>query len=1185
VAAIGASVGGLDAILQLLQQVPGDLGMALVVIQHLNPEHTSHLPELLARVSAMPVATATHNQRLEANRVYVISPNARLTLAQGRLKLAAREPAGPVFHPIDEFFESLARERAHQAIGIILSGTGTDGTLGLKTIKAEGGLTFAQDEQTAKFDGMPHSAIASGAVDFVLPPDEIGRRLAQLSGRPYVAVPDLAAAPAAQPDDAAARQQIIGLLRIKTGVDFAAYKHATFERRLQRRMTLTGYDRLTAYAAALEGQPEELDRLYDDLFIHVTRFFRDPDLYKTLKRKVFPELARRAAAGTAVRIWVPGCSTGEEAYSVVMAWREFADKLAKPIPLQVFGTDISRAAIDQARTGRYTDVITADVSPDRLRRFFVEAPGGYQVAKSVREACVFAPHNLLADPPFTQLDLICCRNVLIYLEATSQHRLARLFHYGLRATGYLVLGPSEDIGSFSDLFAALDKKQRVYAKKPGSRQPLTGLLPWRPPEHRTEGAPPPAAGPTAEPLEAQVIWTAGDRIALTHYAPPSVIVDGVLNVVQFRGRLGAYLEPAPGAPSRNLLKMAPEGLQLALTGLLRKAQTSTKPVRQEGVKLEADGQVRRVTLEAIPFQVPGLPSERYFLVTFAEAAPVEATPLKAANRSRSSARQKLSDRETADLRETLQAVIAERDATHEALTAALEELQSANEQLQSTNEELQTVREELQSANEELMTLNEELENQNRELSLALGNLSNVVDSVRLPIVIVGANLRIRLYNPAAEQVLSLVGTDVGRPIGAVKSLLNVGELEPLIRTAIKTLTPYDQEVQDRTGRWYAMRIRPYQSLENTIDGAILTWSDITALKGSLTSMTEAHDYLAAVMATIQSPVLVLDPSLRIRTANEAFLEIFQVSRAETEGELIYRLGNGQWDIPELRRLLEEILPAHTHFFGLEVTHDFPRIGEHTLLLNARQVLPEQGEGALILLAFEDITPLKRVAEMDQVRQWAGRLEVVREEERTRLSRDVHDQLGSELTALKMQLYQLRHGLTPDQAPQDELVQTMADSIDGLVDFVRRIASNLRPLLLDDLGLLAAMEWQLAEFRHQTGLRARIQSSATDLVVPPETLTTAFRIFQEALTNVARHAQATEVQVTLEARQGALQLQVRDNGLGIAPAALAGQGSLGLMGMRERALQVGGQLDISGSPGQGTMVRLRLPLPRALDGK
>jgi two-component system CheB/CheR fusion protein len=530
-----------------------------------------------------------------------------------------------------------------------------------------------------------------------------------------------------------------------------------------------------------------------------------------------------------------------------------------------------------------------------------------------------------------------------------------------------------------------------------------------------------------------------------------------------------------------------------------------------------------------------------------------------------------------ELRETLQAVIAERDATHEALTAALEELQSANEELQSTNEELQTAREELQSANEELMTLNEELEHQNRELSLALGNLSNIIDSVRLPIVIVGPNLRIRLYNPAAEQVLSLVGTDVGRPIGAVKSLLNIGELEPLIRTAIETLTPYDEEVQDRAGRWYAMRIRPFQSLENTIDGAILTWSDITALKGSLANMTESRDYLAAIMGTVQSPLLVLDASLRVRTANQAFLDVFQVSRAETENELVYRLGSGQWNIPALRRLLEEILPERTHFFGLEVTHDFPRIGQRTLLLNARQVLPEQAGDPLILLAVDDITAIKRVAELDQLRQWAGRLETVREEERARLSRDVHDELGGSLTGLKMQLYQLRARLTPEQAPQREHIQTMADSIDGLIDFVRRIAANLRPLLLDDFGLLAAMEWQLAEFRQQTGLRTRIQASDTELTMAPETLNTVFRIFQEALTNVARHAQATEVEVTLEARQGELQLQVRDNGLGIAPAALAGQGSLGIMGMRERAHQAGGQLDISGSPGQGTTVRLRLP--------
>lgn len=679
------------------------------------------------------------------------------------------------------------------------------------------------------------------------------------------------------------------------------------------------------------------------------------------------------------------------------------------------------------------------------------------------------------------------------------------------------------------------------------------------------------------------MWAAADRVALTEYAPASVIVDADLNILQVRGRLGAFLEPALGPPTRNLAKMAREGLSLVLTSLLRKARRSNSTVRQTDIRFKSDGQTRWVSLDVIPFQVAPQSNDRFFLVAFVEGTdPKEATPRALGGRRKPSASggdgQAPWEQEIRELHETLQSVVAERDANDEELTAALEELQSGNEELQSTNEELQTAKEELQSANEELTTLNEELENQNRELGLALGNLSNIVDSVRIPIVIVGGNLRIRLYNPAAEQVLSIVGTDIGRSIGEVKTRLNVAELEPLIRSAIQNLVPHDQEVQDSEGRWYAMRIRPYRSLENTIDGAVLTWTDIGALKASLSMMTAGRDYLAAIMGTVRSPLLVLDSALHVKGANQAYLDVFQTSRAETEGQYIYKLGNGQWDDQELRRLLEEILPNSTQFHGLEVDRYFPGVGRRTMLLNARKVEPEQASGALILLAIDDITSIKQVAEMDLLRQWSGRLELVREEERTNLSRDVHDELGGALTGLKMQLHQVRAGLTPEQAPLRAITVAMGELIDQQVRHVRSIASNLRPAILDDFGLIAAMEWQIGEFKTKTGIACDFEVKVDDVSLSRDALTAAFRVFQEALTNVARHSQATRVEVSLDERDGHLHLQVRDDGQGIAAAALSGKGSLGLTGMRERAFQAGGELDIDGAPERGTIIRLRLPL-------
>ncbi len=531
-----------------------------------------------------------------------------------------------------------------------------------------------------------------------------------------------------------------------------------------------------------------------------------------------------------------------------------------------------------------------------------------------------------------------------------------------------------------------------------------------------------------------------------------------------------------------------------------------------------------------------------------------------------------------DTQASLLAAGEELDANSAELVAALEELQSGNEELQSMNEELQTAKEELQSANEELTTLNEELENRNHELSQALGNLNNLVDSVRLPILIVGGNLRIRLYNPAAARVLNIVSTDVGRPLGEIKTRMNVAELEPLIAHVMRTLQPHDQEVQDREGRWYAMRIRPYQSLDNHIDGAVITWTDISTLRSSLTTTTGAQDNLSSIAATVREPLLVLDPDLRVQMANTGFYDLFQVTPAETENRIVYELGDGQWDLPELRRLLGEVLPLSNQFQGLEIDRNFPNIGRRTMLLNARRVPADRPQDERVLLAIEDVTAVRQLTEMEQLRLLSGRLQTVREEERTRLSREIHDELGGMLTGLKMQLFQLRSGLSEEQAPQAELIQAMSRQIDSEMEFVRRTAASLRPHLLDDMGLVAAMEWQLAEFQKQTDAAVSFRSNVEDIILPSESQTAAFRIFQEALTNVARHAQASAVEVTLEARADTLQLVLHDNGRGISPQALAGKESLGLVGMRERAQQLGGYMDVRGAPGEGTTIRVRVPL-------
>ncbi len=1177
---IGASAGGLEAVTRLLQNLPPNTGMAFVFIQHLDPRHVSQLPEVLARSTKMPVVEAATETVPAPNHLYVMPSNVQLTLSRGALAVSKRPPGdGHLFRPIDVFFESLAAVRGQASVGVVLSGTGTDGTLGLTAIKAAGGVTFAQEEVTAQFPGMPLSAIAAGAADFILSPEKIADKLAQLPRHPYIGGTEPEIAPAVI-SEADALQQIMAVLKAKTGVDFEAYKRSTFSRRIQRRMLLVGVDTLPAYAAYLSKTPAEQIKLFQDVFIHVTSFFRGPESFTALQRKVFRRLTAKREAGLPVRIWVPGCSTGEEAYSVAIAWLEFAEGLYEPQHIQVFGTDISPAAIDKARRGRYSEAIAADLSPERLRRYFVAVHQGFQVAKSVRDRVVFAAHNLLSDPPFTQLDLICCRNLLIYLEPSHQQRIMQEFHYALRPGGFLMLGPSEDVSKDGDLFVAVDRKQRIYARSNSLRQPLHNLMPIQMPwarldvAHYLRGTEPLLGLPSAGE-----VWAAANQATIDQYAPAAVVVNQKLDILHVRGSIGPFLEPNLKQGSRRLNQAAARSLRAPLARLVRQAEKTNVPVRREGLQIRLNKTTLPVAIDVTPFFISRAGPQRYFIVAFELLATTggRKTSRAGARAGRSSQVANL----VAELTEAQLSLLStgERlDANSAELVAAVEELQSGNEELQSMNEELQTAKEELQSANEELTTLNEELVNRNHELNVALGNLNNLVESVRLPILIVGGNMRVRLYNSTAERVLSIVGTDIGRPLGEIKTRLNISELEPLISQVMRSLTPHDEEVQDREGRWYAMRIRPYQSLDNRIDGAVITWTDISAFKARQLPDRGDAETLANIAASLREPLLVLDAHQVIQLANAPFYNLFQTTEAETLDRTIFDLADGQWNVPELRRLLSEPARPGQPVRALEIDREFKKIGRRTLLLNAHRTALSAGQEEMTLMSIEDVTAVRQLTEMEQLRMLSGRLQSVREEERTRLSREIHDELGGMLTGLKLQLHQLRMGLNPKQGALNDLTQSMARQIDVEMDFVRRIASSLRPHLLDDVGIVAAMEWQLTEFQKQTGITAHFRSNVESLPPSMPNQTSIFRIFQEALTNVARHAAAKKLEVSLEVREGFLQLIMHDDGRGITPEEQASQGSLGLLGMRERAQQSRGYMDIRGAPNEGTTLRVRLPL-------
>ncbi len=954
VVGVGASAGGLEAVSELLASLPPDAPMALVLVQHLDPKHASLLTELLARTTPLRVVEVRPGTRVEPAHVYVIPPNSTMTISSGTLQLGPRASGSGPHMPIDVFLRSLAEDCGDRAIGVVLSGTASDGALGIKAIKGEGGVTFAQDPATAGHDGMPRSAIASGAVDFVLSPELIGRELTRIGRHPYVrqtATPTVATAPAEEP----ALEQIYRMLQQDSGVDFRLYRQTTIRRRIARRMLVHKIDTVQEYQRLLEDNGAELQMLYHEVLINVTRFFRDPEVFDALQQAVLSRLGSHKA-DQPLRVWVPGCATGEEVYSIAMVLLEATDR--SRIPLQIFGSDVSEAAIVRARAGVYPTNIEIDVSPERLRRFFSKSDGQYQVKKSVRELCIFARHDLSKDPPFSSVDVVSCRNVLIYFDAAVQRRIMATFHYALRNGGVLLLGGAESVGPLAEQFTALDKKARLYGKKPTSTRFTLGPAPF------DRGGPSPdhaRIDRREEAIPRVDLQREIDRILVGRYAPAGVLVNEAYEILQFRGQTSPYLEPAPGHASLNIMKMARQGLLMELRAALVAARKRGKPVRREGLHIKENGGFTNVNLEVIPVRT--LADESNYLVLFEKASvarPAKTAMRRAASRTAPEREIDRLQEELAATKDFLQSIIEDREATNEELRSANEELQSSNEELQSTNEELETAKEELQSVNEELMTVNEELQHRNSELGQLNNDLNNVIASVNIPIVILGNDLRVRRFTPMAAKAFNLLPADIGRPIAATRGTVEIPDLAPLCAEVVETVAPTTREVRDREGGWYSLSVRPYRTSENVIDGAVLILIDISAVKTSLEQVAAARDFSEAVVDTVRTPLVILDVDLRVRSANRAFYETFHASAGETVNRKLTDLGNRQWDIEALRRAMTELVEHGTSLEDFEVEHDFPAVGPRVVLVNARLIHRDIEPMRTILLAMEDITPRRR---------------------------------------------------------------------------------------------------------------------------------------------------------------------------------------------------------------------------------
>jgi two-component system CheB/CheR fusion protein len=820
---IGASAGGLDALEQFLGNVPARSGMAFVVVQHLDPTHKGIMAELLQRVTGMKVIQVKDRTKVRPDCVYVIPPNKDMSILRGVLHLL--EPAAPrgLRLPIDFFLRSLAQDQQERSVGVILSGMGSDGTLGLRAIKEKAGVVLVQEPATAKFDGMPRSAIDAGLADIVAPVDELPQKIvAYLQRTPLIARPEVALEDKTQN----AVEKVVILLRAHTGHDFSFYKRNTLHRRIERRMGIHQIHKMASYVRYLQENSQELDLLFKELLIGVTNFFRDPAAWEQLLTEAIPSLLASRSPGQALRTWVPGCSTGEEAYSLAIVLKEAMEEV-KPksnFALQIFATDLDRDAIDSARQGLFPDNIAADVSPQRLKRFFAKEERGYRVRKEIREMVIFAPQNLIMDPPFTKLDLLSCRNLLIYLTPEMQKKLIPLFHYSLSSGGILFLGSAETIGGFSDLFAPLGGRSRLFRRTGSTLRPeplefppsFRGALPGGPPEQ-------PAATP---PLSLQSL---ADQLVLQRFAPPAVLVNGKGDIFYVSGRTGKYLEPAAGKANWNLFAMAREGLRYELSGAFQKALRQDGRILLHGLKVGTNGGEQCVDVTVQRLEEPG-PLQGLVMIVFTDvAAPATArTPPQA---TKPHAHNTALEQELLQVRAEARATHEEMQTSQEELRSANEELQSTNEELQSTNEELTTSKEEMQSMNEELQTLNAELQAKVDELSRASNDMKNLLESTDIATLFLDKELRVRRFTTQTTKIVKLIPGDVGRPITDLVSDMNYPALAADVRSVLRSLAPTEKAVSALDGRWFTVRIMPYRTLDDRIDGVVITFADITVAK------------------------------------------------------------------------------------------------------------------------------------------------------------------------------------------------------------------------------------------------------------------------------------------------------------------------------------------------------------------
>lgn len=826
---IGASAGGLAALEQFFEQVPVHSGLAYVVVQHLDPTEKSVLASLLQRVTTLPVRDAENGQRIAPDTVYVIAPNRELSVAGGILK--SRHPTDPrgMRLPINLLFSSLAREQGDRAIAVILSGMGSDGTLGLASIKAMGGLVLVQQPESAQFDSMPSSAITAGLADIVATPAELpGRIVACIAQTSRASAPATLATDAANPLSADPLPRIVALLQHRTRHDFSLYKPSTLMRRMERRMAIHAMASLSSYADFLRDNSQELDLLFKELLIGVTRFFRDAEVWQHLAESSLPDLLSRRTGGQKLRAWVVGCSTGEEAYSLAIVFAEVLERFphCRGCTVQIFATDLSPDAIATARRGQYPASLADDVSPERLARFFSAHEGFYRINKNIRDSVLFAQHDVILDPPFTRLDVLSCRNLMIYFDATLQRRLLPLFHYTLQPDGVMILGSSETVGRFNRLFTPIDSKLRLYSRLDDSSDSDPFLSKPFPPlssiKKEPSVSPPIPSTPPADTLQ-----VAADQLLLQVHAPPAVVVNRAGDIVYITGRTGAYLEPAAGKANLNFHAMVREGLRVPIASALDQALTRSDPIHLRGLPLPGTNGQQSVDVTVHALQEPAA-LQGMVMVVFRDVVSAPAVRARRKSKGDVEASHVEALRQCHD---EIQSLREEARASKEELQSANEELQSTNEELQSTNEELTSSKEEMQSMNEELQTINAEMQTKLDDLALAQSDMKNLLNSTDIAMLFLDQHLNVRRYTDRAANIINLRESDIGRPLSDLTTSLQYPLLHEDVHETVRTLKFSEKQILTSDARWFSVRIMPYRRLDNVIDGAVITFVDITAIK------------------------------------------------------------------------------------------------------------------------------------------------------------------------------------------------------------------------------------------------------------------------------------------------------------------------------------------------------------------